>query len=261
MIGFNGGLIGEARDAVANQSVSGVWTLNEQLKAQRDSLWPVPTGPLPTGYKLAMTFNDANGGRLSDSTWTLTSIGTPKTYVSTGGVDGTGYFSNTGRSGVNSDCYRIAQETLLNGANRTYCIWYKGTQTNAAVAYGTGVALFGQTTSANVWGSFGLSNGKCGFTDSGSNYYSSASVNNDTWNQIAFTLTSNRTLKIYVNGLVDSTYSSISINSNNKISEIGGNWPYPGIAAPSAIDGVVVYDRVLTAEEVANVRNAFIGFP
>jgi len=259
MIGFNGGLIGAARETSGNQSVPGVWTPREQLKAKRANLWPA-LGSLPSGYKLAMTFNDANGGRLSDSTWTLTNIGTPKTYVSTGGVGGTGYFSNTGRSAVNSDCYAITEETYLSGANRTYCVWYKGTQSNAAVANGAGVALFGQTVSFNVWGSFGLSNGKCGFTDSGYDYYSSASVNNDTWNHIAFTLTSAKTLKIYINGSLDSTYSSINIYSNNIISVIGGHWPYSGVVAPSAIDGVVVYDRVLSDAEVFNVYTA-VNFP
>lgn len=40
MIGFNGGLIGKARDTSASQSLPGVWTLGEQVVARRRGLWP-----------------------------------------------------------------------------------------------------------------------------------------------------------------------------------------------------------------------------
>ena len=45
MIGHNGGLIGAARDTGTTQSVPGVWTLREQLKAKRASNWPVTIIP------------------------------------------------------------------------------------------------------------------------------------------------------------------------------------------------------------------------
>jgi hypothetical protein len=45
MIGFNGGLIGKDRSTSASQSVPGVWTLREQLKAKRSLLWPSEDPP------------------------------------------------------------------------------------------------------------------------------------------------------------------------------------------------------------------------
>ena len=50
MIGFNGGLIGGAANARATSAVSavGVWTLNEQRRAQLGSIWPSVAGPLWT---------------------------------------------------------------------------------------------------------------------------------------------------------------------------------------------------------------------
>jgi len=39
MIGFNGGLIGKDRTTTA-AAASGVWTLNEQIKAKRNNIWP-----------------------------------------------------------------------------------------------------------------------------------------------------------------------------------------------------------------------------
>lgn len=46
MIGFNGGLVGKARDTGSTPSLPGVWTLGEQIKAKRASSWAsnfVPT--------------------------------------------------------------------------------------------------------------------------------------------------------------------------------------------------------------------------
>jgi len=40
MIGFNGGLIGKDRTASPTEA-KGVWTLGEQIKEQRNDLWPV----------------------------------------------------------------------------------------------------------------------------------------------------------------------------------------------------------------------------
>jgi len=45
MIGLNGGLIGAARNTGNTQSVPGVWTLREQLKAKRAFLWPITIIP------------------------------------------------------------------------------------------------------------------------------------------------------------------------------------------------------------------------
>ena len=44
MLGFNGGLIGAARNTTLNPSVPGVWTLEEQLKAKRAGLWAANAG-------------------------------------------------------------------------------------------------------------------------------------------------------------------------------------------------------------------------
>jgi hypothetical protein len=252
MIGFNGGLIGKSNNNTGFDSQPGVWTPLEQIKSRREGTWPLSAGDVPSGYKLGMNFDASNGGRLFASTWTLTSTNTPKTYVSTGGVDNSGYFSNTGRA-VNSDFYRITEAGLLDASAWTYAIWYKGTQNFANSTYNPGVALFGDIR-GSVYGGLGINSDKASFVDTGNNYNSVTSVNTGNWVHIVFTISLTNQLKIYVNGALDATHNSISINSSyTRCTDIGA--AYTG-NAPSAIDGVFVYDRVLTDAEVLRLYGA-----
>jgi hypothetical protein len=216
---------------------------------------------LPTGYVLAMDMNSSTGGLISGSTWTLSEpTGTARTYVSSGGVLNTGYFSNSGRPpggtpGVSNYFYRINEMPLLAGSNLTFCIWYKGTQNVAPQVYGPSVPLFGDTRNS-VYGGFGISNGRAEFRDSGNAYQSSASVIDGTWKHIAFSIDSFRNLKIYINGALNATYATVSINAaNTRTSDIGAHYPYSGYLAPESIDGVLVYNRVLSDAEVSRVYN------
>ena len=253
MLGFNGGLIGKTRTTSTSEAV-GVWTLLEQVRAQADSKWPLTTLALPSGYKLFMNFDDSSGGRIPGSTWTLTNIGTPQTYVSTGGVSNTGYFSDTGRT-ASTNYYRITEDTYLSGQNRTYAIWYKGTQSVPNLVYAPGVPLFGDTR-GSVYGGFGINSGKACFIDSLTSYNSTASVNTGSWVHIVFTMSAAREFKIYINGNLDSTSTVSIISGPLQCTDIGAHYnsgAYSSITAPSAIDGVAVYDRVLTQSEVASL--------
>ena len=215
---------------------------------------PVPDVlPLPTGYKIAMTFNDSAGGLLPASTWTITNNGTPGTYVTSGGVADSGYFSSAGRS-VASNFFRITEETYLSGKNRTYSIWYKGTQTTGAVTYGPGMPLFGDIRNS-VYGGIGTTGGKIEFRDSG-NAYQGPNVNTGDWVHCAWTFSSGNQLKIYVNGALTNTYNSISINGNTRLTDIGAHYPYSGYTPPEAIDCAVVYDRVLSDAEIQEIYTA-----
>ena len=250
MLGFNGGLIGKTRTTSTSEAV-GVWTLLEQVRAQADSKWPLTTLALPSGYKLFMNFDDSSGGRIPGSTWTLTNIGTPQTYASTGGVSNTGYFSNTGRT-VSTNYYRITEDSYLSGQNRTYAIWYKGTQSVANVFYAPGVPLFCDT-SGSVYGGFGINSGKASYIDNGTSYNSSTSVNTGNWVHIVFTMSTSRELKMYINGVLDYTATVGAISGYLRCTDIGACYPYSTPLAPSAIDGVAVYDRVLTQSEVTSL--------
>ena len=81
MIGFNGGLIGKDRSTSASQSVPGVWTLREQLKAKRSSLWPpsASADPYYGNVSLLLYGNGTNG-----STTIIDSSPSPKTVTAFG---------------------------------------------------------------------------------------------------------------------------------------------------------------------------------
>jgi hypothetical protein len=77
MIGFNGGLIGAARETSAIPSVPGVWTPREQLKAKRVNLWP--SDPYFPNVSLLLRGNGTNGSTIivdeSSSPKTVTAVG------------------------------------------------------------------------------------------------------------------------------------------------------------------------------------------
>lgn len=211
---------------------------------------------LPSGYKLAMTFDSTGGGLLSGSTWSVSQPnGVPGTFVSSGGVGGSGYFSNSGRS-VSSNYFRIDQMPIVGTtSDLTFCIWYKGTQNVAPQTYGPAVGLFGDTR-GSVYGGFGISSGRCEFRDSG-NAYQGPFVNTNDWIHIAFSMTTTNNLRIYINGALANTYSSVAINETyTRCSDIGAHYPYAGYEAPTAIDQPVVYERILTDAEVLQVYNS-----
>jgi hypothetical protein len=214
------------------------------------------TVDLPTGYKIAMTFDASGGGLLPASTWTVSQpSGTPSTYVSTGGVENSGYFSNSGRS-VNSNFFRIDQMPVTGtSTDLTFCIWYKGTQSVAPQTYGPAVPLFGDIR-GSVYGGYGITNGRAEFRDSG-NGYQGPLVNNNQWTHMAFSMTTGKTLKIYVNGILTNTFNSVYVaTSYTRCSDIGAHYPYSGYTAPTAIDCPVVYSRILTDAEVLQVYQA-----
>lgn len=240
---------------------TGVKTLELYNGTAWVTLGSVAKPNLPTGYSIAMTMDSSNGGRLSASTWTISEpSGTAATYVSSGGVGNSGYYSNSGRPpggtpGVSNYYYRINEMPIAGTTDLSFCIWYKGAQNIAPQTYGPAVPLFGDTR-GSVYGGFGISNGLVEFRDSG-NAYQGPSIINDQWRSIVFTLTAANTLKIYVDGTLTNTYNSISIQeAYTRCSDIGAHYPYAGYVAPSAIDSVVVYSRILTDAEVTQVYQA-----
>ena len=211
---------------------------------------------LPSGYNIAMTFNTSGGGLLAGSTWTVSQpSGTPSTYVSTGGIEGSGYFSNSGRS-VSTNFFRIDQMPVTGtSTDLTFCIWYKGTQSIAPQTYGPAVPLFGDIR-GSVYGGYGISNGRAEFRDAG-NAYQGPLVNTDVWTHIAFSMTTGKTLKIYINGILTNTFTGVSVTTSYTVcSDIGAHYAYSGYTAPTAIDCPVVYSKILTDAEVLQVYNA-----
>lgn len=79
MIGFNGGLIGQDR-TTARAAAVGVWTLNEQIKAKRNSLWPITGSDLDFASVSLLLHGDGTNG----STTITDSSPSPKTVTAVG---------------------------------------------------------------------------------------------------------------------------------------------------------------------------------
>jgi hypothetical protein len=80
MIGFNGGLIGKDRNTSALVSVPGVWTLGEQIKAQRSGLWSIVNDdPYFANVSLLL-----RGGGTNGSTTIIDGSSSPKTVTAFG---------------------------------------------------------------------------------------------------------------------------------------------------------------------------------
>ena len=99
MIGFNGGLIGAARETSAAPSVPGVWTPREQLEAQRAALWPFfSDDPYFANVSLLLRGDGTNG-----STTIVDSSPSPKTVTAFGDAQISTAQSNFGGSSLRFD--------------------------------------------------------------------------------------------------------------------------------------------------------------
>jgi hypothetical protein len=80
MIGFNGGLIGKDRNTTNAASAPGVWTLGEQIKAKRSSIWPIASDdPFFASVSLLLRGDGTNG-----STTIIDNSLSPKTVTAFG---------------------------------------------------------------------------------------------------------------------------------------------------------------------------------
>lgn len=82
MLGFNGGLIGATRTTTGQASVPGIWTPREQLRARRESLWPVVVtyvDPYASSVSLYLKGDGPNA-----STTFIDSSPAPKTVTAVG---------------------------------------------------------------------------------------------------------------------------------------------------------------------------------
>lgn len=215
---------------------------------------PTPNASLPSGYKIGVTYDTASPGAISGSTWSLTAGPSASDFVGSGGIGNTGYHSGDHRA-VNSGYYRVSElsRTTAN-TNLTFACWYKGFQNVSPPTYGPAVALLGDHRNS-VYGGFGISNGRAEFRDSG-NSYAGSRVDTGQWTHIGFTLSSSATLKIYINGVLDATHTSISINSNTRTSDLAGHWAYSPCVAPHAFDAAVIYDGVLSDADMLQIYQA-----
>jgi len=211
MIGFNGGLIGAARETSANQSLPGVWTPREQLKAQRASTWPIISDdPYFADVSLLLRGDGTNGS-------TTFTDGGPNSFTIT--ANGTAQISTAQSKYGGASMY-------FPGTNA-----YLSTPSNAAFQFGTGDftiefwvylsgsgSLFSNSTSSlgsNCLNCRLYSYGTLDFYTSGGAEYTSltSAVTASTWTHLAFVRSGN-TVTIYKNGTSIGSNANWGINLN-----------------------------------------------
>jgi len=195
---------------------------------------------------LGLQFN-VNGLTVTGS-YTVTTVGT-LSYQSTGGVFNSGFATGWG-----SGTYLSVNQLTDNASTRskTYVAWYKGTQSNTGGSYSPSVGIFADTGNSTYWG-LGMSNGKITVAN-GTDNQGTTSVNTGSWVMLAWVVKSTLRVDSYVNGVKETSASNILVNSSYMgTNYIGTQYPYPGVASPTALDAIQIIDGELTDSEILSI--------
>lgn len=195
---------------------------------------------------LGLQFN-VNGLTVTGS-YTVSSVGT-LSYQSTGGVFNSGFATGWG-----SGTYLTIDQITSNATTRskTYVAWYKGTQNNTGGVYSPSVGVFAETGGATYWG-LGMSNGKITVAN-GTDNQGTTSVNTGSWVMLAWVVKSTLRVDSYVNGVKETSASNILVNESYMGTRyIGTQYPYQGVASPTALDAIQVIDGELTDSEILSI--------
>lgn len=195
---------------------------------------------------LGLQFN-VNGLTVTGS-YTVTSVGT-LSYQSTGGVFNSGFATGWG-----SGTYLTIDQITNNATTRskTYVAWYKGTQSNTGGVYSPSVGVFAEQGGATYWG-LGMSNGKITVAN-GTDNQGTTSVNTGSWVMLAWVVKSTLRVDSYVNGVKETSASNILVNESYMGTRfIGTQYPYQGVASPTALDAIQVIDGELTDSEILSI--------
>ena len=226
--------------------------------SSRKSLYPtaIPASKSdiyqPTGTTRVLALSFDSGALSKTGTWTVTTTGSP-TYNLTGGLNSGGYVSGLS---INSIYYQVSElANASSGAGYTFIAWYKGSQTGSSsyTIYSPTVPIFGDSRNS-VWCGFGLTNGKILVSADGSEVVGSSTVANGSWNCLAWVYKSSNYVDGYVNGTKEITDANLTAQtSNNRVDMIGNGYPYSGVVAPSALDGIQIYSGALTQAQILEI--------
>lgn len=228
MIGFNGGLIGKDRTpAPRSTTISGVWSLREQITAVRRGTW---TDPFFQSVYVLLHFDGVNGATIVDSgpaARTITSG--PNVRISTD------FSSKFGGSavyfdGINSgDAISFADPALGTG-NFTIEFWMKS---NGDVQY---TQLIGNEVNGTTQGYTLLINNNSPTGGQISLYVlqtgpavletSTGDWTDDAWHHIALVRSGN-SFTLYTDGTANGTGTSTATLNGSATATVGRNFAYP----------------------------------
>ena len=197
MIGFNGGLIGAARETSANQSVPGVWTPREQLKAKRASLWP--SDPYFANVSLLLRGDGTNGSTTivdgSLSSKTVTAVGNAQISTAQSKFGGASiYFDGSG------DYLTLTNDAsfVFGTGSFTIEMWVYHTSQNSQKVYYDGRPL---STNGAYVALYKTSENKLAlFVNTASRIVGTTSILQNDWYHIAVCRQGSST-KLFLNGI------------------------------------------------------------
>jgi hypothetical protein len=203
----------------------------------------------PTGRTKLLGLQFNSSGLIRTGSYTVTATGT-LTYQSTGGVSDSGYATGWA---LNSAYLSINQLTDNSSTrSKTYVAWYKGTQSNTGGSYSPSVGVFANNEGATYWG-LGMDSGKI-VVANGTSYRGTSNVNTGSWVMLAWVVKSDVKVDAYVNGVKEVT--NIQCNTGYMgTNQIGNQYPYPGVASPTALDAIQIIDGELTDSEILSIYN------
>ena len=223
MLGFNGGLIGATRNTTIQASVSGIWTLGEQLRARRESLWPVVASYIDPYASSVSLFLKGDGPNAS--TTFIDSSPAPKTVTAFGNAQISTAQSKFGGASM-----------LFDGAGD-----YLSVSSNSALTLGTGdfTIEFWLYPSSSLAYHRAIIDTRSGFTDTGVAFFqyglvlevygsnlkvssAAAALTINTWQHVALVRQSG-TCQIYVGGTASGSSATYSSNLTSSVVRIAQN--------------------------------------
>jgi hypothetical protein len=155
---------------------------------------------------------------------------------------------------------QISSIPTLNGVNYTFIAWYKGTQTDVTMRqYSPAVPIFGDPR-GSVYLGFGLEGGCISVAEHRS-VKGGVNVADGNWHMLTWTISSsNNKVNAWVDGYQQIwDYAATIAPTNNAADFIGQGYPYASQVSPTALDGVQVYNQVLTQTQIREIYANGVG--
>jgi hypothetical protein len=142
---------------------------------------------------------------------------------------------------------------ITGAGNRTVAMWVKGRNIAGSANTSNPLLWWGNDSISGKLSMIGLGTGKVSVYGSSFDAVGTTALNNNTWYHVAFTYDGTN-IRIYLNGVLEST-TARAWNTQDSIFTLGKytNW------GPAYFDGLMddvrVYNRVLSAPELLNLKN------
>ncbi|MFA7201996.1 MAG: LamG domain-containing protein, partial [Candidatus Paceibacterota bacterium] len=143
----------------------------------------------------------------------------------------------------------ILSSLLIGNSNWTMLVWVK---TTSALA-----SILANNDGGPAYNDCGIKDGKIYYQHYDTAWrekFGTNAINNGTWQLLAWTNFSNRTMNMYANGNIENAgFGSVIAGSQGWVNSIGKNWSYYFING--FIDEMRIYNRVLSAAEILAIYN------